>query len=98
VYEFKLTEEGWQLFRRTFTVTLDNSTNASGFHYVANGQQAVVAAGGTRTHVGRFPLVVGFDPGNGGEPAQVVLPSGSYMIGVNPETGLWGLFLAAETE
>jgi hypothetical protein len=98
VYEFKLTERGWQLFRRTFTVTLDNSTNASDFRYVANGQQAVVAGGQTRTHVGPFPLVVSFDPGNGGEPAQVALPSGTYMIGVNPESGLWDLFLAAETE
>lgn len=52
----------------------------------------------TRTHEGRFPVVVSFDPGNGGEPSQVALPSGSYMIGVNPETGLWDLFLAAETE
>jgi hypothetical protein len=97
VYEFKLTDQGWDLYRKIFRVTLDNSANESDFNYLADGELALVSAGETRTHESSFPVVISFDPGNE-EPVQLALPTGDYMIAVNPETELWDLFVAAEEE
>jgi hypothetical protein len=98
VYEFKLTDQGWELYRKSFNVTLDNSAGESDFNYLADGEPFSVAVGETRTHESSFPVVVSFDRGDGAEPAQVALPTGTYMIGVNPDTELLDLFVAAEQD
>ncbi len=98
VYEFKLTDQGWELYRKTFKVTLDNSANENDFNYLADGEPVTVAADECRTHESGFPVMVSFDRGDGQEPAQVALPTGTYLIGVNPETELWDLFVTAEQE
>ena len=38
-YFFSLTERGWELFKKTFRTTLDNSTNSFAFNYVVDDQQ-----------------------------------------------------------
>ena len=98
VYEFKLTEHGWELFRRSFAVTLDNAANAGAFRYVVDGQAAVLAAGASQTHRGLFPIVIAFDRGNGQEPARAMLPNGIYRIAQSGETGLWELVAIGEAE
>jgi len=98
VFTFKLTDEGWDLNRKTFAVTLDNSSNENAFHYVVDGQAQVVQAGEQQTHHSRLPITVAFDRGNGGESAQAMLPNGTYAIGVSPETNLWDLFLVPPGE
>jgi hypothetical protein len=98
IYLFKLTERGWDLARRTFTVTLDNSANADAFHYLADGEPVFVPAGLAQTHQSRFPVLIAFDRGDGGEPAQVALPSGTYAIATNPQTGLWDLVPVPEPD
>jgi hypothetical protein len=98
VYEFQLTEAGWELHRKTFQVTLDNSANATDFNYLANAQPVVLKASEKRTHEGNFPVVIAFDRGDGKQPAQVALPTGTYAVAVNPETQLWDLFVAAAAE
>lgn len=98
VYEFKLTDQGWELYRKAFKVTLDNLANENDFNYLADGERFSIAAGESRTHESSFPVLVSFDRGDGAEPAQVALPTGTYMVGVNPDTELLDLFVAAEQE
>jgi len=98
VYEFRLTEHGWELFRRSFAVTLDNAANAGVFRYVVDGRAAVLAAGASQTHRGLFPIVIAFDRGDGQEPARAMLPNGIYRIAQSGETGLWELVAVGEAE
>jgi hypothetical protein len=96
VYEFVRTERGWDLVRKTFTVTLDNTANATAFHYLVGGETAAVGAGASRRHTDRFPITIAFDRGSGGQPAEIALPSGTYKIARSPETGLWDLFVVPQ--
>ena len=88
VYEFIMTERGWDLVRKSFRVTLDNTVGAGDFQCIVDGIPVVIPASATHAHRSRFPVVVAFDQGNGGEPAQVVLATGTYAIAINPETNL----------
>jgi len=64
-YKFTPTDHGWELYKHTLKGTIDNGHNDFDFHYVVNNEHQTVAAGATRTHTSRFPLVVRFDSGNG---------------------------------
>jgi hypothetical protein len=45
---------------------------------------------------GLGPVVVSYDRGDGRQPAEYALPTGKYLIGLDPETGLWDVFVAAD--
>jgi len=97
IYEFRLTDAGWDIVRRNFAITLDNSQNTAAFNYIADGEQMQLAAGETRKHRGRFPIAIEFDRGDG-QPAELMLPSGVYRIGLNSETELLDLQLIPEAD
>ncbi len=93
-YTFESTAKGWDLFSRTFEVTIDNSGNDSPFNYVADNTAAEVAGGQRRTHSSKYPILIRFDRGNGGkEVAKKVLDKkSSLQVGVSHGDGLWDLF------
>jgi len=93
IYYFQRTDATWTLRRRTFRVTIDNRSGETDFGYLADNEQAVVRAGATRDHTSRFPLVVVFDRGDGGQPAHVALATGTYRVAGDPQTGVLDLFL-----
>ncbi len=69
-YRFGISDHGWELYRETCEVTLDNRANDAAFHYLRDGRQESVPAGGTRILSEKFPIKVSFDRGTGGEPAE----------------------------
>jgi hypothetical protein len=92
-YVFALGARGWGLYRKTFQVVLDNSANAHPFHIgLGDGTRLVIAAGQSRKLTDRFPILVYFDRGDGGEPASRQLRDGTHRIAVDPSTNLLDLF------
>ncbi|MFT5523102.1 MAG: hypothetical protein ACI9HK_001046 [Pirellulaceae bacterium] len=98
VYTFKVSDHGWDLVRKTYNIEIDNTANLNGFRYVVDGQLVVVPAGEVNSHKGRFPLVVGFDRGDGGDPAVMRLVRGTFQIRIDDTTGLWELADANQVE
>lgn len=83
-YEFRATDQGWELYRQDIAVTIDNSLNRFDFQYVVNNEQQKVPAHQKLEHQGAYPLQVRFDNGRGGE-RQKTLESGAYSVAVSPE-------------
>lgn len=93
VFQFLVTDEGWNLFRKVYRVTLDNRENPFPFKYMVGNKVHQVPANGTREYEEDAPLVVKFDPGTG-QAASRALDSGVYRIAVNPQSRLWDLMQA----
>ena len=94
VYAFKVTDQGWDLIRKVFKATIDNSLNPHDFHYLIGNEPMVVAAGESLEHVSDFPMVATFDGGDG-QVFQKALGTDIYAVSVNPETQLWDLIPAS---
>jgi hypothetical protein len=91
-YEFTITDRGWELKKKTYEATIDNSRYPGPFGYVLDNKQYTVTAGEQRTHTGAYPLLVIFDQGDGGEPARKELRSGTYYVGLDAHEGRLDLF------
>jgi len=90
-YFFAVTKKGWDLFRKTFKVTVDNRANQYAFRYLVDNRPATVAPGQTRTHTGAFAIEIVFDRGNGGQPVRKKLNSGVYEVRLDPAKRLLDL-------
>jgi hypothetical protein len=98
-YYFAPTDNGWQLYRERFDVTLDNTNNPEEFNFVFQGAKMTVPANGTLPLHGSYPLVVRFDRGNGTDLAvKMIKHSGTVEVGVNTIDNLWDLFPTAENQ
>ena len=64
-YEFTPTPNGWELYKQSYRVTLDNSGNDSDFQYIVDNQQQTLPAGQSHELSGAFPPAVRFDNGAG---------------------------------
>lgn len=93
-YRFRPTDRGWQLFRLRYEVALDNSQSNQEFNFIFQGEDLIVPAGGARTLVSNYPIVVRFDRGNGSTFVAKTTPIfvGTVQIGVNANDNLWDLF------
>jgi flagellar biosynthesis/type III secretory pathway chaperone len=93
-YHFRPTDRGWQLFRLKFEVTLDNALNNQEFNFIFQGDDLAIPAGGARTLVSDYPVVVKFDRGNGSNFVSKATPLtiGNLQIGVNATDNMWDLF------
>lgn len=82
-YKFTPTENGWELYKHTFKVTVDND-NPFALHYIIDNQQQTVAANQKREHTSAYPPIIRFDDGQGNEKKKRV-NSGVYRVAVTPE-------------
>jgi len=89
-YEFVLGKSGWEIFKKDYVITLDNSSNSSDFHYMlADGTRGTVPAGKSRTIPSSYPsTVVAFDRGNGQENVKKALGEGTFTVGLDPQSRL----------
>lgn len=79
-YRFELTDQGWELFRTTFDVTIDNTANAVTFNYVLNNKPYTVAAGQSADHSDlAYTPFIRFDNGNQ-QIKQKSLAEGAYRV------------------
>ena len=86
-YKFTLTDEGWNLFKHTFDVTIDNSDNPFDFLYVLDNKHQTVPGGQALQHSSDYPLVVRFDDAQGKTKTKRV-ESGLYKVAVTAEQTL----------
>lgn len=80
-YVFAITERGWDIYKRSFAATLDNSSNSFAFNYVVDDQQQTLNPGESQDLTGVFPPVIVFDNGNGQEQRRR-LESDAYEVAV----------------
>jgi hypothetical protein len=99
-YAFGPAGGGWDLYRQTFSVTIDNSDGDQGFAYVVDNRRMRVPAGRSRTHKSDFPIVLRFNRGGPGQDSnkRITTPDEQLLVAVNPADGLWDLFPADGSE
>jgi hypothetical protein len=95
-YAFGDSENGRELYRESFRVTIDNSGNKQDFHCVVDNTPLSVAAGYAETAESRYPIVVRFNRGQAGADAakRIMEADAVLAVAVNPKDGLWDLFPA----
>jgi hypothetical protein len=92
-YVWTPTEQGWQLYKQRYDLTIDNTRNPRDFRFVVNDEPMFVRAGHTRTIHNPYPIVIEYDRGNGTQMAsKAVNFSGNVEVGVNAEDNLLDLF------
>lgn len=91
-YAFTPTGQGWELYAKTFKVTIDNSDNPNEFHYAAQNEHTSVGPRQTKTHQSKYPIYLRFDRGNGNATKQVKVQEGTLKVAINPSDGLWDLY------
>jgi hypothetical protein len=95
-YAFRAREEGWDLVRQPFRVTIDNRANQASFYYHLNGAEQQAAAGQLSAHRSEYPMTLRFDRGGGVEASKALGErETSLVVAVNPRDGLWDLYRAA---
>ena len=86
-YYFKSTERGWELVRKTFKATLDNTENTFAFSYVLDDQVQTINPGETHDLTSALPPVLRFDNGKGEETLRR-LDTGSFKVAIGTDTKL----------
>jgi hypothetical protein len=97
-YHFTPTDLGWQIYKQKYEIALDNSKSNQEFNFIFQGEDLTVPAGGTRTLVSSYPIVIRFDRGNGSAfvAKTTKMTVGSIQVGVNAADNLWDVFPESE--
>lgn len=96
-YAFTPTNQGWELYSKTFEVMVDNSENPHEFNYAVQNEHATVGPRQTETHTSKYPIYIRFDRGNGSSIKQVKVQEGTVKVAMNPSDGLWDLYSPEST-
>ena len=93
-YFFDPGEKGWDLYRSSYKLTIDNSKNRTPFSYVVNNENYTVDSRQSRDHTSDFPIYVSFDRGGGDKPATKTISERelTLAVAVDPQDQLWDLF------
>lgn len=94
-YAFTVKEKGWDLYKKTYKCTLDNSGNPQDFSYVVGDKPQTLAAGQAQELTANYPIAVRFDNGAG----QVVvrrLETGTVSVALTPDGKSLDLFAATD--
>jgi len=86
-YKFTPTDRGWELYKHTSKVTINNADNPFPFKYVLNNERQTLPAGSQTEHTGKYPLVFQFDSGQG-QVRQKMVEQGVYVVAVGGDGGL----------
>ena len=86
-YKFTATDRGWELYKHTVKITLDNNDNPFPFGYVLNNQRQTLQPGYRQQHTGKYPLELKFDNGKG-QTIRKMLTKGSFKVAVGANGGL----------
>lgn len=98
-YEFRVTENRWELVKLDFKVTIDNRDGVQDFSYLMNNEVVTVKAGESKRHESTEPVVVEFDRGEGAENAarKNLNKNGTYKVAVDTQTNFLDLFASEDT-
>ena len=93
-YWFGSSDKGWELFRKSFKVTIDNSANDGPFNYVVDNKQLMLQAGESKTHSSNYPIVVRFDRGDGSKESvkRITVKDAVLAVEINAADGCWDLY------
>lgn len=94
-YAFTGTDQGWEVYRQSYKVLLDNTANATPFHCTVQNQRVVVGASGTAEQASMYPIVIRFDRGNGAGVKRCRVEGDQVKVAINAADNLWDLFPAS---
>ena len=94
-YEFTATQKGWELYRKSYKATIDNSLNPSDFQVMQGEQPVTIAAGESQTLESSYPVAVRFDNGNGKVKEKRLL-DGNYLVAAGDQSGALDLYDSAQ--
>ncbi len=84
-YDFTSTQEqGWDLYRQSFEVTIDNSQSSGQFNYLLNNQRQVIGPRQKAVHKNDYPIVVRFDNGKG-QVRQKQIDQGVFKVAITDD-------------
>lgn len=86
-YEFRVDEDGWDLFQKSFEPTLDNSGSPTPFSYLLDDQPQSVPPGRSQTIKGKYPPILEFDDGSG-KAKKRFLEGSEYRVALNSQSKL----------
>lgn len=84
-YAFEATDNGWELYRQSYSATIDNASSPIAFNYVLNNEAQLLAAGEKKEHTSDYPLIVRFEDGAGAF-KQKKLGKGTFQVGIDIAT------------
>ena len=96
-YSFTADADGWELYKKTYKATLDNSKNSQDFNFMLDGKQQTLAAGATQDLSSDYPIAVTFDNGTG-QAVTRRLESGAVQVALAPDGQSIDLFAAASDD
>ena len=85
-YKFAQTERGWELYKKTIKVTLENP-DESDFNYALNHNTRSLSAGQSQAFESSCPLLIRFDDSTG-QTKQKRLESGKYLVALGADNTL----------
>jgi hypothetical protein len=96
-YEFTVTEAGlWDLRKRTFDVTVDNTELGGPIPYLVDGDEATVVEGGKNVHSSAWPISILHDQGDGATARMRLRKNGKYQWRIQEQRlGLYRVVEAA---
>ena len=103
-YLFKVNDNTRDIQGQTLTATIENPSLTGRFNVVVDNEPVAIPAGQALTLISPYPIVVGFDRGNGQPAAYKRLLSGNFSVAFRNEDAAWDLIevpatgLAAEDE
>jgi len=91
-YRFAITDKGWELYRETYKVTIDNSAGRTEFNFVSDNQSGKIAPGQKVEITSEYPIAVSYDRGDGTKVTSELDNNSEAYVGLAADTSLWGLF------
>jgi hypothetical protein len=93
-YVFTPEDGGWNLYRRTIEVSIENNSDSE-FNYVAGDEQQSLKSGEGVEHSSAYPLFIRFDPGNGKDSVKRFAEKKTELaVAIDPKKGQFDLFAA----
>src|SRR5262249_30248060 len=79
-YEFRASEQGWELHKTQIECAIDNSRNRFDFNYVTDGRTYTIPAGGRASLSSNYPINIPFDNRQGPVVDRLLVGGGSAIV------------------
>ena len=90
-YEFTPVEKGWELYRKNYRATIDNSENPNDFQVMQGETEVLIPAGKTQELVSDYPVAIRFEDG-GGKVKEKRLLDGNFLVAAGDDSGQLDLY------
>lgn len=92
-YKFAATAKGWELFKHSSKITLNNLDNPQPFSCIIDNQEVTIPANSSKIIESTMPVVVSFDRGQTGKPVSKLLSKTQTLaVAMSAKDNQWDIF------